>query len=266
MEQHSPGDTAAPRTLTRRDVIRTGASASLGLTAALAAGTAPAALATLARDAFAQSSSDAVTDALNFALTLEHLENDFYMRGLAASGLLSGIERATFQHIQQHEEAHVTLLTQTIAGLGGAPVAKPRFDFTAGGKYPDVFTSALVFRTLAQLFEDTGVRAYKGQAAELAENGDVLTTALRIHSVEARHASQVRRLRGDKPYVVGSVSPVPSEPTISAVYAGEDNQTHQTEAGVVTLTTPTPDVAQRAFDEPLSRAAVTEIVAPFLGR
>jgi rubrerythrin len=51
---------------------------------------------------------------------------------------------------------------------------------------------------LAQAFEDTGVRAYKGQAANLMSKPDLLTAALQIHSVEARHASEVRRLRGQK--------------------------------------------------------------------
>jgi hypothetical protein len=49
------------------------------------------------------------------------------------------------------------------------------------------------FLALAQAFEDTGVRAYKGQAANLIST-DLLTAALQIH-VEARHASEVRRLR-----------------------------------------------------------------------
>jgi hypothetical protein len=48
---------------------------------------------------------------------------------------------------------------------------------------------------LAQAFEDTGVRAYKGQAGNVMSNKTVLQAALQIHSVEARHASQVRRMR-----------------------------------------------------------------------
>jgi hypothetical protein len=60
-----------------------------------------------------------------------------------------------------------------------------------------VFTNYETFKAVAQAFEDTGVRAYKGQAPALMPYKDVLTAALTIHSVEARHASQVRRLRGN---------------------------------------------------------------------
>jgi rubrerythrin len=60
------------------------------------------------------------------------------------------------------------------------------------------FTDYQQFLALAQAFEDTGVRAYKGQAANLMSKPDLLTAALQIHSVEARHASEVRRLRGQK--------------------------------------------------------------------
>ena len=52
------------------------------------------------------------------------------------------------------------------------------------------------FLTLSQTFEDLGVAACKGQAATLMGNGDILTTALQIHSVEARHAAMVRRIGG----------------------------------------------------------------------
>ena len=53
-----------------------------------------------------------------------------------------------------------------------------------------------VFLEVSQVFEDTGVRAYKGQAPNLLGNQVVLTAALGIHAVEARHASTVRFIRG----------------------------------------------------------------------
>jgi hypothetical protein len=45
--------------------------------------------------------------------------------------------------------------------------------------------------------------AYKGQATNLISTPDLLTAALQIHSVEARHASEVRRLRGLKGWITG---------------------------------------------------------------
>ena len=47
----------------------------------------------------------------------------------------------------------------------------------------------------------------------------ILTTALQIHSVEARHASEVRRLRGQKGWITGNQTDVPQ---LQPVYAGED--------------------------------------------
>jgi Ferritin-like domain len=53
---------------------------------------------------------------------------------------------------------------------------------------------------IAQLLEDTGVRAYKGRAGELLGT-DLLTVALQIHSVEARHAAKIRSMRGQRAWV-----------------------------------------------------------------
>jgi len=79
-------------------------------------------------------------------------------------------------------------------------VAKPVFDFSGGngtmlGPFATVFTNCNVFLAVAQTFEDTGVRAYKGRAGELVGGGDLLTAALQIHSVEARHAAHIRLMR-----------------------------------------------------------------------
>jgi hypothetical protein len=98
-----------------------------------------------------------------------------------------------FSTISRHETQHV----QTLSGaLSGAAVAKPQFDFTARSKYPDIFQNFNTFALVSQTLEDTGVAAFKGQAPRLTGGGRLLTTALRIHSVEGRHAAEVRRVRG----------------------------------------------------------------------
>ncbi len=153
--------------------------------------TAPIALALGANQAFGQSLPKQVVDVLNFALTLEYLEAAFYDMGNKTSGLIPSRYRTVFKTIGQHENAHVKLLQ---GALGSAAVAAPAVDFTAGGKYADVFSNFETFLTLSQTFEDLGVAAYKGQAGNLIGNGAILTTALQIHSVEARHASEVRRI------------------------------------------------------------------------
>lgn len=154
--------------------------------------TTPMILAAVSSEAFAQGLPKQVVDILNFALTLEYLEDEFYRTALG-SGVIPGQFSEVFSTISRHESQHV----QTLSGaLGGAAVAKPQFDFTARGRYPDIFRNFRTFALVSQTLEDTGVAAYKGQAPRLTGGGQIITTALRIHSVEARHAAEVRRVRG----------------------------------------------------------------------
>ena len=238
-------------------VSRRSALAGFGRTAAgLAIASAPLALGVMARNAFAQSGlPQQIQDTLNFALTLEYLEAEFYATGLAANGLIPPADRAVMTQISKHEDAHVVLLQ---GALGAAAVGKPTFDFTAGGAFADVFSNYTTFLALAQGFEDTGVRAYKGQAATLISNNGILTTALQIHSVEARHAAQVRRMRGNKGWVTGSITDVAA---LQAVYAG-DAVTMQ--ASVETAAFVNANAASEAFDEPLSKEAVLAIAGLFI--
>ena len=176
----------AARLTSRRDLF-TKAAAKLGAVAS-----APAVLSVVSTEAFGQALPAQVVDVLNFALTLEYLEAEFYQMALARPRLIPGRYRAVFQQISRHENAHVRTLS---GALGGAAVAKPRFDFTGRGQFPDVFTNFATFAAVSNTFEDLGVAAYKGQAGNL-QGTPVLTTALQIHSVEARHAAEVRRVRG----------------------------------------------------------------------
>ena len=210
----------------------------------------------------AQASGNTVIDVLNFALTLEYLEAEYYMMGLDSDGLLTGDARDTVALIGAHETAHVEFLKSAISGAGGMPVDKPTFDFTAGGTFPNIFSDAPTFMAVAQAFEDTGVRAYKGQAGNLLGSGDVLTAALQIHSVEARHASMIRRMRGSKGWITNATNTTGAG-AADAVYAGEDNVTH---LGVdaTTVTTVSRAELTEAFDEPLAKQAVLDIATLFL--
>jgi hypothetical protein len=154
---------------------------------------APVVLAMASKEAFAAGGlPQQVVDVLNFALTLEYIESAFYKMGNGSRGLIPAKYRSLFRLIGKHENAHVALLK---GALGSAAVAAPNADFTAGGKYADVFSNFTTFATLSATFEDLGVAAYKGQAGNLAGT-PVLTTALQIHSVEARHAAAVRPIIG----------------------------------------------------------------------
>lgn len=172
--------------LARRDLFAKAAK-TLGAAASI-----PAVLATVASEAVGQGLPGQVVDVLNFALTLEYLEAEFYQRGLGAPGLIPGRYRAVFSQIGKHEIEHVRTLR---GALGPQAVGKPQFDYTGRGQYPDVFRNFNTFAAVSNTFEDLGVAAYKGQAGNLMGT-PVLTTALRIHSVEARHAAEVRRIRG----------------------------------------------------------------------
>src|SRR6201992_3454313 len=151
--------------------------------------------------AMAGPSNTDIVSILNFALTLEYLESTFYSTGLSTGGLIPSSDKTVMSQISKHETDHVATLKSTITSLGGTPVAMPTFDFTAGGTYGDVFSNYQTFLALSNAFEDTGVRAYKGAAPSLLGAGAVLTAALDIHSVEARHASEVRRIRGVKGWI-----------------------------------------------------------------
>ncbi len=211
----------------------------------------------------AKADGNKVLDVLNFALLLEYLENEFYIKGLDSGVIPAGSDaEKAYMQISKHETAHVELLKSAISASGGEPIDKPGFDFSARGNFWP-FAMYDDFLALSQAFEDTGVRAYKGQAGNLISSGDVLTVALQIHSVEARHASEVRRLRKLKGWITGDERgqgmPKATQPT----YDGEDNLM-QGGLDVTNITSVGPDGITEAFDEPLTKEEVTAIATLFI--
>lgn len=125
---------------------------------------------------------------LNFALTLEYLEAAFYTEAERMGGFHG--ELGTFNRVVAgHERTHVHALKQV---LGHHAVKRPTFDFHGTTE------SARKFKATAQVLEDTGVTAYKGQAPRIKSDA-VLAAALSIHTVEARHASWIRAINGASP-------------------------------------------------------------------
>jgi len=125
---------------------------------------------------------------LNYALTLEYLEAEFYKKGVAA-GILGDVQ-PLIEPIAAHEAAHVTALTAAITQAGGKPVKSPTFTFP-----PTTFTDKAAFLKTASVFEETGVKAYHGQVTKI-KSKDVLGAAASIAGVESRHAAILADLNG----------------------------------------------------------------------
>jgi Ferritin-like domain/TAT (twin-arginine translocation) pathway signal sequence len=168
--------------------------------------------------------STAYTDAdiLNFALNLEYLEAEFYLRAATGSGLatadigtspgsvtggaqVAGLTTAQaniLNEIAYDEQAHVRFLR---TALGASAVVRPTIDLTnsfnalaaaAGiGSTFNPFASFSNFLIGAFIFEDVGVTAYNGAAPAISTAGitaGYLAAAAGIMAVEAYHAAYVR--------------------------------------------------------------------------
>lgn len=224
MVEVNPGLNAVIGELGRRRALK---RAGLGMLGAAAAGALGAGRLGLIQPAQAQT---ALTDVqiLNFALNLEYLEAEYYLRavsgqGLAAStttgvgtqGTVTGGSMVPFQNaavadaairIALDEISHVQFLR---SALGAAAVAEPTIDlqtsFTTAavaanlipaGQTFNPFSSELNFLIGAYIFEDTGVTAYAGAANQLTNPANVAYAAS-ILAIEGYHAGAVRFRLGE---------------------------------------------------------------------
>lgn len=172
------------------------------------------------RSASAATYTDA--DILNFALNLEYLEAEYYLRAVTGTGLSAALVGATggvtapantlvpfqttalayyAQRIANDELSHVTFLKEA---LGSAAVSEPAIDLmtsfttlavaagliTAGQTF-NPFESEISFLLGAYIFEDVGVTAYAGAANSLT-SPDNLAYAASVLAVEGYHAGAIR--------------------------------------------------------------------------
>ncbi|KAG0150002.1 hypothetical protein CROQUDRAFT_668884 [Cronartium quercuum f. sp. fusiforme G11] len=160
---------------------------------------------------------------LNFALTLENLEAQFYQDALAIftpqvmqqAGLSAFQATAITQQIQRQlvdEQTHVQILQAAIQSAGGVPFAGCQFNFRS------VLTDPITFLSSARSIEAAGVSAYIG-GASLITNAGVLGAAVTILPIESRHSSILNLFAG------GSATPqsfdIPlTPPQVLAVVGG----------------------------------------------
>ncbi len=126
---------------------------------------------------------------VQYALTLEHLETDFYNAVLDSGVIKDKALGETAKMIRDNEQEHVDALTATVEQLGGKPM-RPKTNFDAvleGGQDMILQTAAVV--------ENLGAAAYLGQAGRI-QSKKILAAALAIHSVEARHAAALNTVVG----------------------------------------------------------------------
>ena len=210
----------------------------------------------------------AVTDVdiLNFALNLEYLETEFYLRAVTGSGIsaadgggatvtVPSTTKVTFSNsffqqfafeIAQTELQHVRAIRATITALGGTPVAAPAFDYTdafntiafqAGLTSFNPFSSDLNFLIGALTFEEVGVTAYTG-AAKLISATAVLDAAAGIQAAEAYHAGAIRTILAANALTSNTTANITAYNSVLQVLNKLDGTTHTTllaSGGVTTM-------------------------------
>ncbi|WP_419805408.1 ferritin-like domain-containing protein [Terriglobus sp.] len=197
-------------------------------------------------------------DVLNFALNLEYLEAEYYLRAVTGAGIpaadqLSGAgavtvksgSKVTFTNnftmqiaaeLAQTELQHVRILQAAVKLLGGTPVAAPAIDLMNSfnavaslamiGSSFDPFANEINFFVGAATFEDVGVTAYTG-AASLLTNATILSAAAGIQAAEAYHAATVRAIIAGTAAMTGSSTALSQFAAIQGVRAsvGGGNET-----------------------------------------
>ncbi|KAK5449592.1 hypothetical protein LTS15_008667 [Exophiala xenobiotica] len=131
---------------------------------------------------------------LQFALTLEHLENTFYQEAFNTFQLQDFIDAGfseeffiNLQFIAFDESTHVSVLQSALSSAGVAPVQACEYSFPVS----DVAS----FVTLSAVLESIGTSAYLG-AAGFVGSRDILTIAASIMATEGLHTSLQRSSLG----------------------------------------------------------------------
>lgn len=238
----------------RREILR-----SLGLGAGAAA---------FGAAGFASSHANAqtVNDAaiLTFALNLEYLEAEFYLRAATGQGLPAGdigpdpgpvtggmmvnfmgnaVVQAYANEIAQEEHKHVQFLRAALIALTGSAISRPALNLSTSfataaadaglGTGFSPYANPDDFLLGAYIFEDVGVTAYHG-AAPLIANKAILDKAAGILATEAYHAGIIRTSL----FVGGFSSQTTAISNLRATLDGTIGTVNQDDFGVGTTAAP----------------------------
>jgi len=122
---------------------------------------------------------------VNYALTLEYIETDFY-NAVLDTDFFKGSTLSTLKSFGEQEQSHVDALLKVAKSLG-TPAEKPQTTFP--------LKDAKQVAELAATVENLGASAYLGAAGSI-KSMEILAAALAIHSIEARHAAVLNSLTG----------------------------------------------------------------------
>lgn len=254
-----------PESLSRRDAIASVAGKSSGLLTALGVGAVPLAIAALARSATAQTTTD-LMDALQFVLLVAQMQNDLHSKAAAASGFIPAADQSAMAAMRIQDGGQEQAIGTLITSLNAVPNDKPAFDWTAKGAFPGfAFGSGqyATYQIIVHGLEDLGVRAFKGQIARMTANTNAMSQIATYGSVQGRHAAEIRRIRGKKAWVTNnSRDDLPS--IFQRVYDGEQATVHVGYDSSALSANGGLNAVTEAFDEPLTKAQVSAIIAPFL--
>jgi hypothetical protein len=144
---------------------------------------------------------------VNYALTLEYLESQFYAK-VIKSGLFHGKNLSVIKSFGHEEAQHVAAL-KAVATKLGSPATEPT------GKFP--IKNAKQVTMLAGTVENLGAAAYLGQAGNI-QSKEILAAALAIHTIEARHAATINLVLGKTPTPDGAFAkPMSMSQVLAAV-------------------------------------------------
>lgn len=221
--------------------------------------------------------TDILYDSLSLLLKFEYMEAEYYRAATTVLNNFPAESHEAIKKLAEDERRHVKFLSDFLMNTSGSKPDPANYDYSGAqgagdGPFKDAFGKYGEFLTLAQVFEDTAVRAYKGQLPRLSTAANIVDYAMRIHSIEAKHAAFIhleRRKLGvqTRPWITYSDSDISTQQN-NFVQHTYKSETLAIQGGrdLVNINGYTITEAQvtQAFDEPLFEADLKIIMEPFI--